>query len=177
MINNIDTIKFPDPRLKKKADLVENIDQDTKEIIESMVSTMYRENGIGLAANQIGILKRIIIIDVDYSSSRKSLYKLINPKIIWASEEKVTSQEGCLSLPNVYSYVQRASQILLKYLDENNNYKEINVTGLLSICIQHEIDHLNGILFIDHLSKIKREILLKKEFKQQREGKRIQNSY
>ena len=161
-------LKVPDPRLRQKASPVDAVDASIRDIFDRMIVTMDKEDGIGLAATQVGINKRLIVMDVhDHEEgacggARCQLYRLANPQIIWRSDETEQSSEGCLSVPGQYAEVTRAKAIKLQYLDENNKTQLLDATGLLADCIQHEIDHLDGILFVDHLSAMKRKILVQK---------------
>jgi peptide deformylase len=155
----LEVLHFPDPRLRKKAVPIEVIDSNIKTIAEDMLETMYAEVGIGLAAIQVNIQKRIIVIDV--SENRDQPRVLINP-IVLASEGIEQMQEGCLSVPGYYDDVERAEKISYSYLNLDGELVEAEADGLLAVCIQHEIDHLDGKLFIDYLSPLKRQRLLKK---------------
>ena len=178
-------IKIPNPFLKVTAQPVTVIDKDILTILDDMMETMYHANGIGLAATQIAIDKRLIVMDCgktkfetqniseeEYNKKIKDKpiepfpIKMINPEIISLGENIDEREEGCLSLPGYNAIIKRPSSLTVKYIDENKKDKTINADGLLATCIQHEIDHLNGTLFIDHLSKLKREIILKKAIKE-----------
>lgn len=157
-------LKIPDPRLKQKAYCVESVNSEIQGILDCMLETMYANEGIGLAGPQVGISQRLVVIDLQEGNQRRP-YKMVNPEVIWASPERQTFQEGCLSVPEQYEEVTRSNRIHVKYLDENNIEKKIEATGLFATCIQHEIDHLNGILFLDHLSPLKKRLLTQKSFK------------
>ena len=159
----LEVLHFPDLRLRKKALAVEKIDHSIEQLAEDMLETMYSQSGIGLAATQVNVQKRLIVIDL--STEEPNPMVLINPEIISASGTE-EMQEGCLSVPDVYETVQRSEQIRVRYLTLANESVEIETDGLLAVCIQHEIDHLNGKLFIDYLSPLKRSRLLKKLEKQ-----------
>ena len=148
--------KYPDPILKSMSEPVEKFDNKLAELIENMIATMYHEHGIGLAAPQIGVSQRIIVLDI--STSAASPQHFINPKIIAASKTKITSEEGCLSIPDYRETIKRHEQITISALDKNAVPVELHADGLLAICLQHEIDHLDGVLFVDHLSRLKREL-------------------
>ena len=154
----------PNPILKKVAKDVTTIDDAICEQMDNMLDTMYHDNGIGLAAPQIGISNRVIVVDIEQTEERrtKNPIFLINPNIIWQSGEMNIYEEGCLSVPNITASIERPKEIKLEYLDRNGKKQLLEANGLLATCIQHEIDHLDGILFIDHLSKLKRNIILKK---------------
>ena len=155
----------PDPILRKKCDPLEKVDDEIKRLMQDMLETMYDAPGIGLAAIQLGILKRLVVIDISKDEKKTPLF-LVNPEII--SQSKVTSvyEEGCLSLPGQFAEIERPAECLVKYIDLDGKENQIKADGLLSTCIQHEIDHLNGILFIDHISRLKREMILKKAIKE-----------
>jgi len=152
----------PDPRLKAVSTPVETVDAATRKLIDDMVDSMYAADGIGLAAVQIGEPKRIIVMDLDQREGKKNPRQFINPVITWRSEELATFEEGCLSVPEIWEDVERAAKIKAEYLDRDGKKHELEADGLLATCLQHEMDHLEGILFIDHLSKLKRSMLLKK---------------
>jgi peptide deformylase len=155
-------ITAPDPRLKAISTPVEKVDGEIRRLAEDMADSMYAADGIGLAAVQVGVPKRVIVMDLDQKDGKKDWRVFINPKILWASEEKVFYEEGCLSVPEIYDDVERPSRIKAEYLDLDGKRVEIEADGMLATCLQHEMDHLEGILFIDHLSRLKRAMLLKK---------------
>lgn len=165
-------IKVPDPVLKEIARPIEKITAAIKEQAADMIETMYDAPGIGLAANQIGKLNRMFVMDVNYrknDQSRDALV-LINPEIIWRSEEMSIMEEGCLSIPQQYADVQRPKTVRVRYVDITGEFQELEGTDLASHCIQHELDHLNGVLFVDYLSRLKRNMILKKVDKMRKEG-------
>ncbi|MDR1475404.1 MAG: peptide deformylase [Holosporales bacterium] len=177
---------YPDPVLKKKALPVADIDQEILSVLEQMKNVMIQGDGIGLAAPQVGIDKRLIVInneviikvmsdalDSDDIADKQEVfvYKMINPEITWRSEERSIGNEGCLSLPGSYCDVERASSVSVRFLDERGETQNITTTKLLAVCVQHEIDHLDGILFIDRISNLKRRLLLDK-YKKQNNGLR-----
>ena len=166
-MNKLEVLHFPDKRLRKIAAPVKKIDNEIKNIIEQMFFTMYEEKGIGLAATQVNIHKRIIVIDVSENKDKKIF--LINPEIISLSDDIDTMEEGCLSVPGFYETVSRPKIIKVSSLDYDGKKIEIEANGLLSTCIQHEIDHLNGKLFIDYLGPIKRSFITKKMKKYKKE--------
>lgn len=159
----------PNPLLKRKALPVTCIDQSIKELIQNMFETMYAFQGCGLAATQIGVLHRVLIMDLDVEDDfkPKSPRTFINPEILWMSDEKIIAPEACISVPDIYEKIERAKTVRFKFLDEVETLHEIETSGLFAQCIQHEIDHLDGILFIDHLSRLKRERALKRLMKNQ----------
>ena len=152
----------PDPILRKKCSPLEKVDDQTRKLMKDMLETMYKAPGIGLAAIQIGILKRIIVIDISKDEEKKNPLFLINPEITFRSKNTSVYEEGCLSLPGQFAEIERPAEGHLKYLDFDGKIKELKAEGLLSTCIQHEVDHLNGILFIDYLSKLKKTMIIKK---------------
>ena len=151
----------PDPFLRKKSENVKKVDGDTRQLMDDMLETMYNAPGIGLAAIQIGVPKRVIVMDISKGEEKKPLY-FVNPEIIWSSKEDATYEEGCLSVPGQFAEIDRPDKCHVKYLDYYGNKKELKAEGLLATCIQHEMDHLEGILFIDHLSKLKKNLIVKK---------------
>ena len=159
----------PDPILRKKSEILEKVDDELRALLDDMLETMYSAPGIGLAAVQVGILKRLIVIDISKDKEKKNPFFLINPEIISKSKNTSTYEEGCLSLPGYFAEIERPAECQVKYIDYFGKKKEIKATGLLSTCIQHEIDHLNGVLFIDYLSKLKRDMIVKKLIKQKKE--------
>ena len=152
----------PDPRLKAVSTDVETVDAEIRTLVDDMVESMYAADGIGLAAVQIGVPKRVIVIDLDQKEGKKNPRAFINPKILWASEEMATFEEGCLSVPEIWDDVERPARIKAEYLDRDGEKQTLEADGLLATCLQHEMDHLNGVLFIDHLSRLKRSMALKK---------------
>ena len=160
----------PDPRLKIVSTPVEKVDGETRKLAEDMADSMYAAEGIGLAAVQIGVPKRIIVMDLDQKDGKKDWRVFINPKILWASDEMAIYEEGCLSVPEIYDDVERPARIKAEYLDLDGKRVEIEADGMLATCLQHEMDHLEGVLFIDHLSRLKREMILRKIAKMRRDG-------
>ncbi|MDR0555526.1 MAG: peptide deformylase [Holosporaceae bacterium] len=160
---------FPNPILLKKCREVEPYDQEALAVLDGMVNKLYEWNGVGLAAPQVGISKRMVVIDVRGEPS--IVYKLINPKIVWKSEEIQKSKEGCLSLPLLREEVARHESVIVEYLDENFSRQHVEATGLLSCCLQHELDHLDGILYIHRLGKLKKIRAIQKFKKLQQELK------
>lgn len=158
-------LTYPDPRLKLKAPEVTEFDQALKDIVKDMLETMYHDHGCGLAATQVNIQQRIVVMDT--SADGDSPKCLINPKIVATKGEGV-SEEGCLSFPGAYAKIKRAAEVTCEYYDEEGKSHTITATGLESFCIQHEIEHLDGVTFIDKLSKLKRNLLIKKIEKYQR---------
>jgi peptide deformylase len=157
-----DILILPDKRLRQVSDPVKKIDAGIRKLVEDMFESMYDAPGIGLAAIQIGVPKRVITMDLAKKEEPKNPLVFINPEVVWTSEEKATYEEGCLSIPEYYDDVERPAQVKVKYLDLEGKRQEVVANGLFATCLQHEIDHLNGVLFIDHLSKLKRDRVLKK---------------
>jgi peptide deformylase len=155
-------IKLPDKRLRLVSEPVKRIDAGLRKLVEEMFETLYAAPGIGLAGIQVGVAKRVIIMDLSKKDDTRKPEVFINPEITWASEEKSTYEEGCLSIPEYYEEVERPAVVKVKYLDLEGKAREVEASGLLATCLQHEIDHLNGILFIDHISKLKRDRITKK---------------
>jgi len=163
----------PDPILRKKSETLEKVDDELRGLLDDMLETMYSAPGIGLAAVQVGILKRLIVIDISKDKDKKNPLFLINPEIISKSKTSSIYEEGCLSLPGHYAEIERPAECHIKYIDYIGNKKEIKAKGLLSTCIQHEVDHLNGVLFIDYLSKLKKDMILKKLVKHKKDLNKI----
>ena len=163
----------PDPFLRQKSIKVEKVDNSVRKLMDDMLETMYDAPGIGLAAIQIGIPKRIIVIDLARENEEKKPMYFINPEIISSSKNDATYEEGCLSVPNQYAEIDRPDKCEVKFLDYNGKEKILKAEGLLATCIQHEIDHLEGILFIDYLSKLKKSMIIKKLSKQKKSLERI----
>ena len=162
-------LQYPDPRLNKVARPVEAVDARVRALISDMFETMYEANGIGLAATQVDVHERMITIDV--SQDRTAPLVLINPEIIWASEERVRGDEGCLSVPGIYDGVERAAAVRVRALDCEGRSREIEADGTLAVCIQHEMDHLLGKVFVEYLSPLKRNRIKTKMLKAQREAR------
>ena len=155
-------ITAPDPRLKKVCEPVDKVDKELRKLMDDMLDTMYEAPGIGLAAPQVGVTKRIIVVDTSREDEERRPYRMANPEILSASEELFTYEEGCLSLPEQYAEVSRPKTVRVRYLDEQNEIRELEANDLLAICIQHEMDHLDGVLFVDHISKLKRDLIIRK---------------
>ena len=158
----------PDPRLKIKPKPVAAVDDAIRLLMDDMLETMYAAQGIGLAATQVGEAERVIVVDVSPLEGDPEPMQLANPEVIWASDERVMCEEGCLSLPSYYAEVERPARVRVCYLNYQNEIREINAEGPLATCIQHEIDHLDGKLFVDLLSALKRGIILRKLKKQKK---------
>jgi len=150
-------LTVPDPRLKLVSTDVETVDDDLRALMDDMLETMYAAPGIGLAAIQVGVPKRVIVMDLAREGEEPNPQYFVNPEIVWASEETAPYEEGCLSVPEIYDEVERPARVKLRYLDYKGVTVEEDAEGLYAVCIQHEMDHLNGVLFIDHLSRLKRD--------------------
>ena len=160
-------IVAPDPRLKLTSSPVEAVDDELRGLMDDMLETMYAAPGIGLSAVQVGVPKRVIVLDVarqDEDRAAGPLF-LVNPEILWASDEQATFEEGCLSLPEHFADVSRPAAVKIRHLDYLGDERELDTEGMLATCIQHEIDHLEGILFVDHLSAVRRGMILRKLLK------------
>ena len=166
-------LTIPEPLLRKKSSRVEEVNNDIQKLMNDMLETMYNAPGIGLAAIQIGVPKRVVVIDISKEENKKKPMYFVNPEVTWKSDVNSTYEEGCLSIPNQFAKIERPDKCKVKFLDFNGKEKEIKVEGLLATCIQHEIDHLNGVLFIDYLSKLKKDIIIKKLSKNKKELERI----
>ncbi len=153
---------LPDPLLRGKSEQVERVDDDLRKLADDMLETMYDAPGIGLAAPQVGILRRLLVIDVSKDEEEKAPMVFINPQVVARSEERGTYEEGCLSIPDYYAEVERPAAVTVEYVDREGKQQSVEADGLLAVCLQHEIDHLNGVLFIDHISKLKRDMVIRK---------------
>ncbi|MBN9588777.1 MAG: peptide deformylase [Alphaproteobacteria bacterium 64-11] len=152
----------PDPRLQAVSTDVEQVTDEIRTLVADLADSMYAADGIGLAAIQIGVPKRVLVIDLDQKEGQRNPRAFINPSIIWASEEMAVFEEGCLSVPEIWDDVERPARIRAEYLDQAGTRQVLEADGLLATCLQHEMDHLNGVLFIDHLSRLKRAMAIKK---------------
>jgi peptide deformylase len=165
----LEVLKYPDPRLGKVAPPVKNINGEIIKLLDDMLDTMYAAPGVGLAANQVGALHRIVVLDIDHEKPRQNVYKLINP-VIARAEGEVVWEEGCLSVVDFTAEVRRAAQVEVVALDENQKEIKIEAEGLLAVALQHEIDHLDGKLFIDRISRLKRDLYARRRKKMLRTG-------
>jgi len=163
----------PDPILREKSEILEKVDDELRNLLDDMLETMYAAPGIGLAAVQIGVLKRLIVIDISKEKEKKNPLFLINPEIISKSKKTSIHEEGCLSLPGHFAEIERPAECQIKFIDYDGKEKELRANGLLATCIQHEIDHLNGVLFIDYLSKLKKDMIVKKLIKYKKELNKV----
>jgi len=152
----------PDPRLKVTCPPVDGVNDEVRRLMDDMLETMRAAPGVGLAAPQVGVLKRIIVLDLTREGDETLVYKLVNPEIVWSSEDLNVYEEGCLSLPDHFAEATRPAEVRFRYVDEQNGQRELEASGLLATCVQHEMDHLDGTLFIDHLSLLRRNIILRK---------------
>ena len=152
----------PHPVLKQVSKKVETVDDDLRALMDDMLETMYAAPGIGLAAIQVGVAKRVIVMDLAREGEDKQPRFFVNPELLWKSEETAPYEEGCLSVPEIYDEIERPARVKLRYLNYQGEQVEEDAEGLYAVCIQHEMDHLNGVLFIDHLSRLKREQAVKK---------------
>lgn len=165
----LDIITLPERKLRLPSDPVERIDDDLRRFMDDMLETMYAAPGIGLAAVQVGVPRRLIVLDVarreDDEAEPDPMF-LVNPEILTSSDERFVNEEGCLSIPEYYAEVERPASVRVRYLDRHGKKQEIDADGILAVCLQHEIDHLDGRLFIDYLSKLKRDMVIKRFAKQ-----------
>lgn len=166
----LDVVTIPDPVLKSKASPVDKVDDAVVKQMQDMLETMYDAPGIGLAANQVGLLNRVLVMDVSEREGERNPVCMANPEIVWASDEKSAMEEGCLSIPGQYALVERPAIVKVSYLDIEGKEQLFEGSGLASHCVQHEMDHLNGILCIDYLSKLKRGMIVRRVEKIKRSG-------
>ncbi|MCP4318395.1 MAG: peptide deformylase [Hyphomicrobiales bacterium] len=153
---------LPDPILRAKSDPIERVDEDVRKLADDMLETMYDAPGIGLAAIQVGIPRRMLVIDCSKEEEEDAPLVFINPQIVASSDDRSAYEEGCLSIPDYYAEVERPAYVTVDYLDREGKQRQIEAEGLLATCLQHEIDHLNGVLFIDHISRLKQNMVIKK---------------
>jgi len=165
-----DILILPDKRLRLKSAPVKAVDKPLRALIDDMFETMYAAPGIGLAAIQIGEPLRVVTMDLGKKDEEKQPQVFINPEVTWRSDDKATYEEGCLSIPEFYEEVERPAKVRVKFLDLAGKPQEIEAEGLLATCLQHEVDHINGVLFIDHISKLKRDMVVKRFKKQAKQG-------
>lgn len=166
----LDIIIAPDPRLKITAEAVDGVDGDVRRLMDDMMETMHSANGLGLAAPQVGDSRRVIVVDVAGPEEDPDPIRMANPELLWVSDEENPHEEGCLSLPTHYAEVVRPEAIKVRYLDHENEIRELETDGVLATCIQHEMDHLEGILFVDHISALKRRMILRKLVKEKKQA-------
>ena len=159
-------LQLPNPILRQKSVEVPKVDASTRKTLDDMLETMYDANGVGLAAPQVGLLQRMLVIDIAARDEKKQPLKMVNPKMVWHSDEVQTCSEGCLSIPNQFAPVERFLSVRIEYLDENGQSQNLLATDFLAVAIQHEMDHLDGVIFIDHISPLRRKMLLKRHEKQ-----------
>ncbi len=160
-MTKLQVFEIPHPVLREKAEKVEAVTPEIQQTLSDMLETMYATHGVGLAANQVGLLKRLVVMDCAGEDEKPDPIKMVNPEIIEKSPDMVLHNEGCLSIPREYADVERYEWVVVRYTDENGQTKERRAEGLLAICVQHELEHLEGVLFIDHLSPLKRQRLVK----------------
>ncbi len=158
----------PDPRLKAVSEPIAKVDDEIRKLADDLLDSMYAADGIGLAAVQVGVPKRMLVMDIAQANGGREPMVFINPKILWASEEMAKAEEGCLSVPEIWDDVERPAKICAEYQDRDGKVQTLEADGLLACCLQHEMDHLDGVLFLDHLSKLKRSIALRKLTKAKR---------
>lgn len=161
-MSQLSILVAPDPCLKRHAEPVARVDKDVLRLMDGMLEAMHGAKGIGLAAPQVGVLKRVIVVDISRLDEEPQPFRMANPEILWRSDDLASGEEGCLSLPEHYGEVTRPDRIKVRYVDHQNEIREREADGLLARCIQHEVDHLEGVLFVDHLSSLKRNIILRK---------------
>ena len=157
-----DIIILPDKRLRQKSEPVKAVDAEVRTLVDDMFETMYKAPGVGLAAIQVGVPRRVVTVDTAKKDEPKQPQVFINPEIVWSSEERGTYEEGCLSIPEYYEEVERPSEVKVRFMGLDGTTQEVAANGLLATVLQHEIDHINGVLFIDHISKLKRDRVIKK---------------
>ena len=155
-------ILAPDPRLKEICTPVDKVDGELRRLMDDLLDTMYRAPGIGLAAPQLGVTQRVIVVDVSRTNEERRPLHMANPEIVWRSDELFEYEEGCLSFPDHYAPVSRPDKVHIRYIDYDNNEQTLETEGLLSVAAQHEMDHLDGVLFVDHLTKLKRDLIVRK---------------
>jgi len=158
-------IVAPDPRLKRKSQAVAKVDGEVRRLMDDMLETMYAAPGIGLAAPQVGVTRRVIVLDVAKDGQPRQPFAMVNPELLWVSDEDNTHEEGCLSLPEHYAEVTRPARVRVRYIDREDEIRTLEADGLLATVVQHEMDHLDGILFVDHLTSLKRNMILRKLLK------------
>ena len=159
-------LQLPNPILRQKSLEIQTVDDETRKTLNDMLETMYEANGVGLAAPQVGLLQRMLVIDIAAKEEEKQPIKMINPRMVWHSDEIQTCSEGCLSIPNQFAPVERYLTVRIEYLDENGQPQTLMANDFLAVAVQHEMDHLDGIIFIDHISPLRRKMLLKRHEKQ-----------
>jgi peptide deformylase len=170
-MSRLEILTAPDPRLKQKSVAVARIDDGLLRLMDDMLETMYDAPGIGLAAPQVGVLQRIIVVDTAKDEADRAPLRMANPEIVWVSDDDNSYEEGCLSVPEHYAAVTRPRAVRVRYLGPDNQPAELEADGLLATVLQHEMDHLDGILFIDHLSSLRRNMILRKLLKSKKDGR------
>lgn len=172
-----DILIIPDSKLRLVSEPIDAIDNDVRQLVEDMFETMYAAPGIGLAAIQIGVPRRVVTMDLAKKDEPKAPQLFINPQVTWSAEERAVYEEGCLSIPEYYEEVERPARVKVSYRDLDGRTHEIEADGLLATCLQHEIDHLNGVLFIDYISKLKRDMIVRKFKKAAKRGDTTRAAY
>jgi peptide deformylase len=155
-------LEVPHPLLRQRAAPVEAVDDAVRAFLEAMLATMYAAPGVGLAGPQVGVMQRLVVADVSKDEAARAPLRLVNPEIVWRSEDEEIKEEGCLSLPEQFAEVRRPARVRVRFVDETGAARELEADGLLARCLQHEVDHLDGVLFVDHLSVLKRNMILRK---------------
>ncbi len=168
-----DIVKLPDPVLRKQAQPLERVDDEVRQLAADMLETMYEAPGIGLAAPQVAVSRRLIVIDTAREDEPKAPFVMVNPEIVSRGGEPRLHEEGCLSIPDIYAEIERPGECRVRYIDQEGAVQEMDCEGLMSTVVQHEIDHLDGVLFIDHLSRLRRDRLVKKFMKAQRSSEAV----
>jgi len=168
-----DIIKLPDPVLRKKAQPLERVDDEVRQLAADMLETMYDAPGIGLAAPQVAVSRRLIVLDIARDEEEKNPLVMINPEIVSLGDEPRVYEEGCLSIPEIYAEIERPGGCRVRYIDQDGAVQELDCEGLMATVVQHEVDHLDGVLFIDHLSRLRRDRLVKKFLKSQRSSEAV----
>lgn len=163
-------ILAPDPRLKVVCEPVAAVDDEVRKLMEDLLQSMYAADGIGLAAPQVGVARRVIVVDVARPGEAPHPIRMANPEVVWESESRINAEEGCLSLPQQYAEVERPERVRVRYFDHQGSSRELEAGGLLAKCIQHEMDHLDGVLFVDHLSALRRSMILRRMNKTKRQN-------
>ena len=161
-------LQLPNPILRQKSLEVQEVDDNIRKTLDDMLETMYESNGVGLAAPQVGLLQRMLVIDISAKEETKQPLKMVNPRMVWHSDDIQTCSEGCLSIPNQFAPVDRFLTVRIEYLDENGEPQDLTATDFLAVAVQHEMDHLDGVVFIDHISPLRRKLILKRHEKQLR---------
>lgn len=166
-------VVLPDPKLRQPSTVVAAVDDEVRQLLDDMLETMYDAPGVGLAAVQVGVMRRVVVVDATRDDTPKHPIGLVNPEVTWVSDTLVPYEEGCLSIPDYYEEVVRPDRVRVAFLDRDGRRQEIEADGLLAVVLQHEIDHLDGVLFLDHISKLKRDRVTRKFEKAARLGRDV----